>query len=514
MNDLPQSWEVCTVADITLRVQTVPANGTSDREIAYVDISSIDNLANRISTPKRLKLSEAPSRARQVVKTGDVLFSTVRPYLRNIAAVPSALDGEIASTGFAVLRAADGVDPAYLFYKATSRDFVAALTGEQYGVSYPAVKEEQVRAQPFELPPTREQRRIVAKIEELFSELDKAVESLTLARAQLKTYRQALLKAAFEGKLTADWRAANPYKLQPPETLLARIRAEREARQVRALGDWRKAVANWQAGGEVGRKPTKPRPFNVDLSAVANGDDSMEKLPFGWVWLRLNELCDESPKNGVYKPASDYGKGIQIVRIDDFYDGRLIRKSGFKQVALTSEEEEDYAVAANDLIVNRVNSIEYLGKCALIPALDAATVFESNIMRLRPSGAAVRADWLTRYLSSAPGQDRMRENAKHAVNQASINQNDVGLVRVPYCPLAEQGEIVAVLDETLSAVETTDREIGDAFRRVGALRQSILKKAFSGQLVSQDATDEPAAALLARLREQAPAPRTRRRKIA
>ena len=102
------------------------------------------------------------------------------------------------------------------------------------------------------IAPLREQHRIVAKIEELFSELDKAVESLTLARAQLKTYRQALLKAAFEGSLTADWRAANPDKLEPPETLLARIRAEREARYKQALDDWQTALAEWRAGGESG----------------------------------------------------------------------------------------------------------------------------------------------------------------------------------------------------------------------------------------------------------------------
>lgn len=108
MSDLPLSWELCTVGEVTLLVDTISANGTSDREVAYIDISCIDNIANKIVRPKRLKLSEAPSRARQVVQTGDVLFSTVRPYLRNIAAVPSPLDGEIASTGFAVLRSANG----------------------------------------------------------------------------------------------------------------------------------------------------------------------------------------------------------------------------------------------------------------------------------------------------------------------------------------------------------------------------------------------------------------------
>lgn len=104
------------------------------------------------------------------------------------------------------------------------------------------------------LAPLREQHRIVAKIEELFSELDKAVESLTLARAHLKTYRQSLLKAAFEGKLTADWRAANPDKLEPPETLLSRIRAKREAHHKQSLAGWQTALTEWRAKGEVGER--------------------------------------------------------------------------------------------------------------------------------------------------------------------------------------------------------------------------------------------------------------------
>jgi hypothetical protein len=142
------------------------------------------------------------------VHTGDVLFATVRPYLRNIAAVPSNYDGEIASTGFSVLRPAKGIEPNFLFYNCIYAEFVDALSGAQYGVSYPAVKDEQVRAQYISLPPFKEQHRIVAKIEELFSELDKGIESLKTAREQLKIYRHSLLKHAFEGNLTAHWKAA------------------------------------------------------------------------------------------------------------------------------------------------------------------------------------------------------------------------------------------------------------------------------------------------------------------
>ena len=92
-----------------------------------------------------------------------------------------------------------------------------------------------------------EQRRIVAKIEELFSELDKGVESLKTARAKLNVYRQAVLKHAFEGKLTAQWREENKDKLETPEQLLARIKQEREARYGQQLQEW-KAAKEWEKG--------------------------------------------------------------------------------------------------------------------------------------------------------------------------------------------------------------------------------------------------------------------------
>ena len=107
------------------------------------------------------------------------------------------------------------------------------------------------------MPPKNEQHRIVAKIEELFSELDKGIESLKTARAQLDIYRQAVLKHAFEGKLTAQWREENKDKLEKPEQLLARIKQERETRYERKLKESKAAVKEWEGEGEQGEKTNK-----------------------------------------------------------------------------------------------------------------------------------------------------------------------------------------------------------------------------------------------------------------
>ncbi len=138
----------------------------------------------------------------------------------------------------------------------------------------------------FPIPPKNEQHRIVAKIEELFSELDKGIENLNTARAQLKVYRQALLKHAFEGKLTAQWREQNKDKLEPAAALLARIQTEREQR-------YQQQLKQWQATG--GSKPKAPKAL-PPLTALELAE--LPELPEGWAWIKLGELTCSSKMAG------------------------------------------------------------------------------------------------------------------------------------------------------------------------------------------------------------------------
>lgn len=131
-------------------------------EFRYVDISGIDRNRKTIAESHTLVGAKAPSRARKVIRKDDVLVSTVRPNLNAVAMVPEELDGEIASTGFCVLRAARGlVEPRYLFYRTISADFVRALVSKVRGANYPAVSDRDIRDLEIPVPPLSEQRRIV-----------------------------------------------------------------------------------------------------------------------------------------------------------------------------------------------------------------------------------------------------------------------------------------------------------------------------------------------------------------
>lgn len=138
-----------------------------------------------------------------------------------------------------------------------------------------------------------QQKRIVTKIEELFSELDSGIASLKTAQEKLKVYRQAVLKHAFEGKLTAQWREDNKDKLETPEQLLTRIQQEREKRYQAQLAEWETAVEKWEADGKEGKKPSKPKNL-VSFASISNtNSEEFPTLPNGWTYVRLGSLIDE-----------------------------------------------------------------------------------------------------------------------------------------------------------------------------------------------------------------------------
>jgi len=206
----------------------------------YVDISSIDRVLKQIVEPKEFPVEKAPSRAKQILREGDVVVSMTRPNLNAVALVPPHLDGSIGSTGFHVLRPKHA-DSGFLFYAVQTRKFIEEMSMKVQGALYPAVRPNDISA--FCLPPFAlgYQRKLVARIEELFSELDVGEENLRRARRQLGVYRQSLLKQAFEGKLTEQWRKQNPELLDSPDQLLVRIQAERQHLYQQQLKEWEKA---------------------------------------------------------------------------------------------------------------------------------------------------------------------------------------------------------------------------------------------------------------------------------
>lgn len=478
-----------TLGEVSSAVQ----QDTPDRAFVYLDIGSVDREAKSFSELKLISPEQAPSRARQLVIQGDVLVSMTRPNLNAVAMVPGRSDYYVASTGFHVVRSS-WVEPKYLFYLVQTKRFIDAMSERVQGALYPAVRSKDIANFDFELPPRREQTRIVEKLEELLSDLDAGVAELKAAQRKLAQYRQSLLKAAMEGALTADWRAARARSGEPLETgaaLLQRILSERRAR-------WKaKQLARY---AEQGKTPPKgwqskyPDPVTPDTADLL-------QLPEGWAWASLDALIKDGPQNGLYLPANRYGRGKPILRIDDYQTGWHRERDALNRVQADASSIDTYALKSGDIVINRVNSMTHLGKCLAVTAALDGVLFESNMMRLRLH-ESVSASFVSLYLGSVAGRARLTNDAKWAVNQASINQQDVRRTPVPLPPDKEQVAVVEQLEGFLGSVEAKLGAIEVSLKQAAAQRKNILKAAFAGQLVPQDPNDEPASVLLERIRAE------------
>jgi len=189
-------------------------------EFTYVDISSIDRETKRIIEPKVLPVAKAPSRAKQILKAGDVVVSMTRPNLNAVALVPPDLDGAIGSTGFHVLRAKDTA-PGFLFYAVQTTGFIDAMCLKVQGALYPAVRPRDISSFCIPLFSLAAQRAAVAEIEKQFTRLEAGVAALRRVQANLKRYRAAVLKAACEGQLVPTEAELSKSRIQNLKSTIA-----------------------------------------------------------------------------------------------------------------------------------------------------------------------------------------------------------------------------------------------------------------------------------------------------
>jgi type I restriction enzyme S subunit len=461
---LPNGWTLASLDQVT-----EPATAVDPRKrgqaFNYIDVSAI--AAGKIGNGQSLEAERAPSGAKQLVKLGDTLFSGVRVYLKNIALVDDAHDGSIASTAFCVLRPRAAVDPRYLYFFVNSQKFIGDLLPLQRGNSPPAVLDSDIKAQPIPIAPLNEQRRIVARIDELFAEIDEGEAALDRARQGLDTWRRALLKAAVTGELTRDWREAN----RPAETgadLLARIRAER--------------TATAQPPGRR-RQQVHPIPINAG---------SLPTLPAGWVWASLGELFDVTTGSTPSRAQPSYWGGtIPWVSSGEVAFCR-IKKTRECITAAALRGSSNRIHPPGTVLLAMIGEGKTRGQCAI---LDIAACNNQNSAAIRVGSTPIQPQYIYYVL-----QERYYRSRKESQggNQPALNAGKVASMVIALPPLAEIREIVRQLDDFLDLGETAEHGYLEADTDRLRLRQSILRTAFEGRLVPQDPTDEPASALLAR----------------
>ena len=371
------------------------------------------------------------------------------------------------------------------------RDLISSLAA---GININNLRREYLYDLSIPVPPISEMQRLEKKIEALQERSQRAREALSEVGTLLEQFRQSVLAAAFRGDLTTDWRTAHP-NVEPASELLCRIRAERRHR-------WEQtALAKYEAKGQ---KP--PKNWQDKYEEPEPVDDSyLPALPEGWCWAGLEELKDLSPNSMTDGPfgsklkTSHYSSsGIRVVRLGNIGVGHFNASNEAFIPEVHYEELRKHEIFAGDLVIAAL--AEPVARCCKIPPSIDKAIVKADCIRFRPH-PSVLSEIVMHWLNSGTGR-RLAEIASHGIGRLRINMENLRPLPVALPPVDEQIEIVARITGQLAGIARIEEQVSSYNEDLDQLDQSILAKAFRGELVRQDPNDESAAALLARIREQ------------
>ncbi|NJN94963.1 MAG: hypothetical protein HC875_13105 [Anaerolineales bacterium] len=361
-------------------------------------------------------------------------------------------------------------NPQFVMYYLLSSSGQKQIHSKSKAVTQSSLSMGTIRQFTLPLPPLAEQHRIVAKIEELFSDLDHSIAALETAQAQLKIYRQAVLKYAFEGKLTEQWR--QQHTPPPAAELLAQIQAERA-----------------QNG-----KPAKSLPPLTESELA-----ELPGLPEGWVWTKLSAISDVL--GGLTKNSKRETLNLKVpyLRVANVYANKLDLKE-VHEIGINESELNRVSLCKNDLLIVEGNgSIDQIGRVAIWNDEIKGCAHQNHIIKARPL-LNFSSKFILYFLLSWTGRNFIVSVASSTSGLHTLSLSKVENLKIPICSLEEQQAIIAEIEARLSVIDKLEETIETSLQQAEALRQSILKQAFAGKLLPQDAHDEPATLLLERIK--------------
>jgi type I restriction enzyme S subunit len=429
------------------------------------------------------------------VRKDDILFSTVRTNLRRIARIEHHYPNPVASTGFAILRAAEGVSSQFLLFQVLSEDFLEPLNALQSGTNYPAVHARDVFAQPILLPPTGEQERIVAKLAVALSGVERAATAARRAWERLRRYRTAVLHAAVTGDLTREWREGqwknNKENYETGAVVLQRILAARlthwEETELKRLIVTGKAPRDdrWKSRY---REPAHPNTLDFP------------DLPETWAWASLEMVAEigsgisVSQNRIVNNPVE-----LPYLRVANVLRGYL-DFGEIKTIRVEKDRVPDYVLRAGDILFNEGGDRDKLGRGWVWEGQIRECVYQNHVFRARLVDPLLLNPKLVSHWGNTFGQRFFLKHGTQTTNLASINRKVLGRLPIPIAPIEEQTKILSEVDHRLSAADRLAASLEEQLKRAQLAHQSVLREAFAGRLVPQRPGEEPASALLERTR--------------
>lgn len=491
-NDLPLSWIQGRIEELFAFNPKHDKEFSDDLKVSFVPMSMVDDQTGTIQSHDCKLLGEV-RKGYTHFADGDVIFAKITPCMENgKSAVAQNLHNGLAcgSTEFHVLRSYGGVLPEYLYSFLRQERYLQIAAGAMTGVvGQRRLPKEFLLNTEIPLPPLNEQRRIVAKIEAQKARSQQVKETLEAIPPLLDQFRQSVLAAAFRGDLTADWREKNP-DVEPASVLLGRIRAERRRR-------WEKAELEKMKAS--GKKPTDDKWKSKYKEPELVDDSNLPMLPNGWCWAMTQNIGDvqlgrqRSPENHTGEYMRKYLRAANVR-----WNG--LDLSDVKEMNFAPEDFKRFRLQSGDLLLNEASGSQFeVGKPAIWRDEISDCCIQNTLIRVRPLvpiSEFLYYQFLWNAKSGTLGNASKGIGIHHLGNQLLAEW----LLRLP--PVEEQKEIIFRIQKLLKTADCIQQIYQEVKVYLDQLDQSILAKAFRGELVPQDPNDEPASILLERIQAE------------
>jgi type I restriction enzyme S subunit len=520
--DLPDGWTHSPLGEV---VELQPGYAFKSRWFSEDGVrllrgTNIVPGGTRWEDVARLPDSRIEEFSQYLLGEGDIVIAMDRPVISSGLKVTTLAADDVPALllqRVGRFKPGDAIDREFLFAFLNSRRFLEHTGALATGTQLPHISKTDIETAPTPLPPLAEQRRIVSKIESLQERSSRARRALSEVGPLLEQFRQSVLRAAFSGRLTADWRAAHR-DVEPATELLSRIRTERRHRWEQSeLAKYeaksKKPPKNWQDKYDsVKKKAVRATVADVRADGVAIGE-----VPDGWELVRLGDIANLQA-GYAFKSKWFTKTGIRLLRGTNIEPGSTRWTETVHLSVDQSDEYTEYLLNDGDVVIAMDRPVISTGlKVTRINESDLPALLLQRVGRFQIEDR-ITSEFIHQFVQSPFFMRHIGAQAT-GTQLPHISSNDIESAILPLPPLEEQAAIVESVSRAFEAVDAVESVLAESESALTQLDQSILAKAFRGELVPQDPRDEPASELLARIRttreaEETTKPKRRKKKSA
>lgn len=503
--NLPKGWIYATIDELIDSRTGLFKDGdwieTKDQnpegEVRLIQLADIGDGFFRNRSDRFMSRETAIDLNCTFLKQGDILVARMPDPIGRACLFPFEEDGKFVTVvDVAVIRfGKNSINSKLFLYFINSPIIRKQIEELQTGTTRKRISRGNLATIKFPIPPLNEQNRIISTMEDLFHELDRCVNILKNTQGRLKIYRQVLTRHAFDGKLTEKWRLKN--NPESSDLLLRKIKQDRIKLYNQELIDWKVSMKSWISNEKKGKKPKKPIPIKKLEPLVDSLINS--QIPPLWKWIKIGDFeklisSGATPKGG---QATYLTEGVPFIRSMNVHNNKL-DLSGLVYIdKLTHERMDRSQITENDVLLNITGAS--IGRSAYIPSEFGYANVNQHVCIIRTFTNDINYKYLSKFLNSPGAQGRI-QNINSGATREALTFEQIRNFPFPLCSVDEQDYIVSILESQYSFLDSLELIILESLQKSEVLKQTILKKAFEGRLVSQDINDEPISNILEQIR--------------